>query len=112
MHTRGVVHSILFHPLELIIAKVAPYHGACVVLRMAVVVVYHLQENEASRHALWNGFPAARGGGDKEVYINNALSNNHKGTNEITSNFRCGPLACSLFLLFCQSEGRWFKSGA
>jgi hypothetical protein len=69
-------------------------------MAVVVVVVYHLRENEASRHALWNGFPAARGGGDKEVYINNVLSNNHKDTNEITSNFRCGPLACSLGFAF------------
>ena len=40
---------------------------------VVVVVVYHLRENEASRHALWNGFPAARGGGDKEVYINTSI---------------------------------------
>ena len=83
-----------------------------VVVVVVVVVVYHLRENEASRHALWNGFPAARGGGDKEVYINNAHSESQKYTNEITSNFRCGPLVCSLFLFFCQSKGRWFKFGA
>jgi hypothetical protein len=40
------------------------------------------------------------------VYINNVLSNNHKDTNEITSNFRCGPLACRVL----SSRGTHTKS--
>jgi hypothetical protein len=63
-------------------------------------------------HAVTGSFEQGKKRKKKEVYINNVHSNNHKDTNEITSNFRCGPLACSLFLLFCQSEGRWLKSDA